>query len=79
MKFESAHSTERETAVELDSAKRQLEWQKKQFEALQAEISRAEAEWIDLTEAQAQIESEFRRGAGRNPHPEPGIVRHVAG
>jgi chromosome segregation protein len=57
-KFASAQSKERETAVELDSAKRQLEWGKKQLEALQAEMSRAEAEWIELTEAQEQVESE---------------------
>jgi chromosome segregation protein len=57
-KFESAQSVERERAVELDSAKRQLEWGKKQLEALQAEVSRAEAELTGLTETQEQIESE---------------------
>lgn len=57
-KFDSALSTERETAVELDSAKRQLEWGKKQLEALQAEVARAEAELTGLTETQTQIESE---------------------
>lgn len=63
VKFESARSKERETAVELDSAVRQFEWQKKQLEALQAEVSRAEAEWTELTETQAQIEAESA-GAG---------------
>jgi chromosome segregation protein len=62
-KFESARSKERETAVELDSAMRQFEWQKKQLEALQADVSRAEAEWAELTETQAQIETESA-GAG---------------
>jgi chromosome segregation protein len=57
-KFERARSAEREAAVELDSVKRQFEWQKKQLEALQTEVSRAEAEWTELTEAQTQIESE---------------------
>ncbi|MBN1450291.1 MAG: chromosome segregation protein SMC [Anaerolineales bacterium] len=56
--FASAQSKEREAAVELDSAKRQLEWQKKQLEALQVEASRAEAEWTELNESQGQIESE---------------------
>jgi chromosome segregation protein len=57
-KFASTQSKEREAAVELDSAKRQLEWQKKQLEALQAEVTRAEAVWAELNEAQGQIESE---------------------
>jgi chromosome segregation protein len=57
-KFESARSAEREKAVELDSAKRQLEWGKKQLEALQADVSRAEAELVTLTETQEQVESE---------------------
>jgi len=57
-KFESARSAEREKAVELESAKRQLEWGKKQLEVLQAEVSRAEAELVTLTETQEQIESE---------------------
>jgi chromosome segregation protein len=58
VKVERARSMEREAAVELDSAKRQLEWGKKQLEALQAEVTRAEAEWTELNEAQGQIESE---------------------
>ena len=58
MNFESAQSAEREAAVELDSAKRQLEWQKEQLEALQAEVARAEAELTGLTETQAQVETE---------------------
>ena len=57
-KFERARSAERESAVELDSTKRQFEWQKKQLEALQVEVSRAEAEWSELTEMQKQIETE---------------------
>jgi chromosome segregation protein len=57
-KFVSAQSMERETSVELDSVKRQLEWGKKQLEALQAEMSRAEAEWSELTETLEQVESE---------------------
>ena len=57
-KFVGAQSRERETAVELDSAKRQLEWGKKQLEALQAEVQRAEAEWSELDETQGQIETE---------------------
>ncbi|MFN2137129.1 MAG: AAA family ATPase, partial [Candidatus Promineifilaceae bacterium] len=57
-KFVSAEAKEREAAVELDSVKRQLEWQKKQLEALQAEVSRAEAERTELNETQEQIESE---------------------
>lgn len=57
-KFSNAQSREREAAGELDSAKRQLEWAKNQYEALQTEISRAEAEWVELTETQQQIESE---------------------
>jgi len=56
-KFESAQSAEREKAVELDSAKRQLEWGKKQLEVLQAEVSRAEADFTRLIETQEQIES----------------------
>ena len=57
-KLVNAEAKEREAAVELDSAKRQLEWQKKQLEALQAEVSRAEAEWSELNETQGQIETE---------------------
>ena len=56
--FASAQSRERETAVVLDSAKRQLEWNEKQLEALQAEVQRAEAEWTKLNETQGQIETE---------------------
>jgi len=58
MKFTEAQNKERETAVELDSAKRQLEWNKKQLEALQAEVQRAEAEWTELNETQEQIETD---------------------
>jgi len=67
VKFEAAHSKEQETAGELDSAKRQFEWGKKQLEVLQAEVSRAEAEWNELTETQGQIESESA-GAGEEVH-----------
>jgi chromosome segregation protein len=56
--FTKAQSRERETTVELDSAKRQLEWNKRQLEALQVEVQRAEAEWTELTETQGQIETE---------------------
>jgi chromosome segregation protein len=56
--FARAQSKEREAAVELDSAKRQLEWQEKQLEALQVEVSRAEAELTSLTETQSRIEAE---------------------
>ena len=57
-KFEHARTTERETAIELDSAKRQLEWNKKQFETLQAEAQRASAELTGLIGTQADLEVE---------------------
>jgi len=57
-RFAKAQSTEREAAVELDSAKRQLEWGKKQLDRLQAEMSAAEAELTELVETKEQIETE---------------------
>jgi chromosome segregation protein len=60
-KFENARSVEREKTVELDSAKRQLEWRQEQLEALQAEMSRAEAQWAELIEGKGQIEAELVR------------------
>jgi chromosome segregation protein len=56
--FEIAQAAERESALELDSAKRQFEWNQKQLEALQAEVQRAAAELKTLTETQVGIESE---------------------
>lgn len=61
VEFEIAQSAERESSIELDSAKRQLEWNKKQLEALQAETSRAEAELTKLTESQTEIETESKQ------------------
>ncbi|MFZ5822419.1 MAG: chromosome segregation protein SMC [Chloroflexota bacterium] len=61
--LEAAAAVERETAGELDSARRALGWQEKQLEALQAEASRAEAEGIELLEAKTEIESDSVRAA----------------
>ncbi|MDK1081689.1 MAG: chromosome segregation protein SMC [Anaerolineae bacterium] len=56
--FENSQSAEREAAVTLESANRQLEWGQKQLEELQAEASRAEADITELSNTEAQIESE---------------------
>jgi len=57
-RFAKTQSVERDAAVELDSSRRQLEWGKKQLEALQTEMSGAEAELTELVDTQAQIETE---------------------
>ncbi len=78
-KLTRAQAKERETAVELDSARRQLEWGNKQLEAVQAELSRAEAEWTALMQAQHQIKSESARDQEEVQCSQKAIVRPVVG
>lgn len=62
-RLEAAESAEREANATLASARRALEWQQKQLEALQAEASRTEAEENALLTAQAALESESAQAA----------------
>jgi len=56
--LEEAISLERNASADLDSARRNLEWQQKQFETLKAEAERAEADIKDLAEKEKHIDTE---------------------
>ncbi len=58
-----AQSTEREAALALDSANRQMEWQKEQLADLQQEQNRSETEKDQLTESLAEIERQAAQAA----------------
>lgn len=59
--LEEAKSVERNASIEVESARRQLEWHEKQFETLRADAARAEADLNDLTEKQMRIDEDFAR------------------
>lgn len=61
--FDHTASVARQADSNLDSARRDFEWQKKQQETLRAEVSRADAEELALRETQTEIESDSMRVA----------------
>jgi chromosome segregation protein len=60
-KFEEAHSAEQKAALDLETARRQLEWQKSQREELLKEIEEAEADRKRLSAVASENEAKAAR------------------